>query len=423
MVEYSCERCGKIFSQKSHYNSHNKRKTPCENNTDKIKTLVDKAVEAKLKELTKNKEITENKDIIKHQLNMEEQPKSTTYDLNIILNQILESKTYSDIAREINVAIGTVKRWTDLKNVPKSYTFELLKIAKIDIDYSKFSYKEKDQFFTPKNTAKYCFSKFIEVLKKYKDYENDYENYIFIEPSAGNGCFLKILPNDKRIGLDIEPKFNEILKQNYLDWKPSENKKYVVIGNPPFGLRGQLALKFINHSSNFADYVCFILPQLFESDGKGVPRKRVVGLNLIHSEKLDTEFESPNGKNIKVECIFQIWSKFQKNDNYLINETNNKNIKIYSLSDGGTSSTTRNKKMFYKCDAYIPSTCFGKENMKYYDSFDTLPRKKGYGIVFIKDKEANLQKFKTIDWSNVAFLSTNSAYNIRSSQIMNKFNQ
>lgn len=77
--------------------------------------------------------------------------------------------------------------------------------------------------------------------------------------------------------------------------------------------------------------------------------------------------------------------------------------------------------MFYKCDAYIPSTCFGKENMKYYSSFDTLPRKKGYGIVFIKDKEANLKKFINIDWSKVAFLSTNSAYNIRSSQISAKF--
>ena len=35
MVKYSCERCGKGFSQKSHYDSHNRRKTPCENNADK----------------------------------------------------------------------------------------------------------------------------------------------------------------------------------------------------------------------------------------------------------------------------------------------------------------------------------------------------------------------------------------------------
>ena len=51
MVKYSCERCGKEFSQKSHYDSHNRRKTPCENNADNIKALVDKAVEEKLKEL------------------------------------------------------------------------------------------------------------------------------------------------------------------------------------------------------------------------------------------------------------------------------------------------------------------------------------------------------------------------------------
>ena len=347
-----------------------------------------------------------------------ESKKTVKYDLNNLLNKILESKSYSLIAKQINVSVGTVKRWSELKNVPKSYTFELLKLANIKIDYSKFTYKEKDQFFTPTTTATYCYNKFLEVLKKYNDFENE---YTFIEPSAGNGSFLKVLPVGKRIGLDIEPKCDEIIQQDYLDWNPSKNKKYIVIGNPPFGLRGQLALKFINHSSTFADYVCFILPQLFESDGKGVPRKRVTGLNLVHSEKLNTKFESPDGKDINVQCIFQIWSKYHINDNYVINKNKNKNITIYSLSDGGTPSTTRNKKMFYKCDAYIPSTCFGKDNMRYYDSFDNLPRRKGYGVIFTKNKEENIKKFMSIDWSQVAFLSTNSAYNIRSSQISNEF--
>ena len=41
--------------------------------------------------------------------------------------------------------------------------------------------------------------------------------------------------------------------------------------------------------------------------------------------------------------------------------------------------------------------------------FDELPRKKGYGILFIKNKEENIKKFKSIDWSKVAFLSTNSS--------------
>jgi hypothetical protein len=198
------------------------------------------------------------------------------------------------------------------------------------------------------------------------------------------------------------------------------NKKYVVIGNPPFGLRGHMALKFINHSVHFADYVCFILPQLFESDGKGSPRKRVDGLNLIHSEKLNSDFYGPDGVLIKINCIYQIWSKYHTSELYTIQSKDNKEqdtFKIYSLSDGGSPSTTRNKKMLYKCDVYIPSTCFGKQNMKYYDSINDLPGKRGYGIVFYEDKENNIKKFKTIDWSKIAFLSTNSAYNIRMSQI------
>ena len=120
-------------------------------------------------------------------------------------------------------------------------------------------------------------------------------------------------------------------------------------------------------------------------------------------------------------CIFQIWSKNHKNNNYDIKDINTDIIKVYSLSDGGTPSSTRNKKMFYKCDIYVPSTCYGQNNMKYYISFDELPRKKGYGIVFNKDKDDNLEKFKNIDWSKVAFLSTNSAYNIRTSQIVEQF--
>jgi len=39
----------------------------------------------------------------------------------------------------------------------------------------------------------------------------------------------------------------------------------------------------------------------------------------------------------------------------------------------------------------------------------------------VQNKRENIQKFKDIDWSSVAFLSTNSAYNIRSSQIIEQF--
>ena len=51
MGKYSCEKCAKSFSQKSHYDKHISRKNPCEIQTDKFKALIDKAVDEKLIEL------------------------------------------------------------------------------------------------------------------------------------------------------------------------------------------------------------------------------------------------------------------------------------------------------------------------------------------------------------------------------------
>ena len=50
MSKISCEKCGKEFNSKSHYTQHQKRKTPCVNES-KIKELIDKSVEEKLNKL------------------------------------------------------------------------------------------------------------------------------------------------------------------------------------------------------------------------------------------------------------------------------------------------------------------------------------------------------------------------------------
>ena len=59
--------------------------------------------------------------------------------------------------------------------------------------------------------------------------------------------------------------------------------------------------------------------------------------------------------------------------------------------------------------------------LKYYLKFEELPGKKGYGIVFNNNKTEMITKFLSIKWNNIAFLSTNSAYNLRSSQIYSLF--
>ena len=208
----------------------------------------------------------------------------------------------------------------------------------------------------------------------------------------------------------IEPKYDGVIQSDFLLWKPTTIKN-ICIGNPPFGLRGNLALKFINYSAEFSDFVCFVLPQLFDSEGKGSCKSRVRGLNLIHSEIIDSAFYYPDGKVVDVNVVFQIWSKHHKIEEEKIDLS--KLIKIYSLSDGGTSGSTRNKKHLYSCDYYLPSTCFGEDCMKVYDDFEKLPHRRGYGIVTLNHEKSLDSIMSEINWSEVAFASTNGAYNLR----------
>ena len=133
------------------------------------------------------------------------------------------------------------------------------------------------------------------------------------------------------------------------------------------------------------------------------------GLNLIHSEIIDSSFLYPNGKIVQVNCIFQIWSKFHEIEEKKVDLS--EMIQIYSLSDGGTPGTTRNKKYQKICDYYLPSTCFGEDKMKLYYDFEELPQRRGYGIIVLEDKvRFIIEKTK---WNKASFISTNGALNLR----------
>jgi hypothetical protein len=56
--------------------------------------------------------------------------------------------------------------------------------------------------------------------------------------------------------------------------------------------------------------------------------------------------------------------------------------------------------------------------MAAYKNFAELPNKMGYGIVFLQQKERLKQIFfNDVCWKDVAFLSTNSALNLRTDLI------
>lgn len=338
-----------------------------------------------------------------------QQFEGTTYDL---LCELLKKKSIDMVVRNLFIHKGTFNRWILKKDVPDNY-FNDINFLLENKYIPKDSYRQKDQFYTTKKISVFCYQTLLKVLKSLGI---DESLYTYIEPSAGCCNFFSILPKNRRIGIDIEPKGdlkNELIESNYLNYFPKKGGKYIVLGNPPFGLRGNLALRFINHSYEFADVVAFILPPLFNSTGKGVPMKRIVGYELAYTEKLPSNsFEYPDGKPVDVSTIFQVWTRINtdkiKKD---VIKTCNSFVKIYSLSDGGTPSSTRNKAMIGKCDAYLPSTCFS--GMKLYKDFEKLPNRRGYGVVFLKDKQKLKNLFNHVDWKSVAFLSTNNALNLR----------
>ena len=313
-----------------------------------------------------------------------------------------------EIARRLGLHPNTIARWIDNQNVPAHYTN----------DFARMLGQEgqaEDQFFTKPAVAIQCLNTAMQVMKSLGI---DTSIYHFIEPSAGCGYFYDILPPNKRTGIDIEPLGCGLEQADFLLWEPPTYENNVVIGNPPFGLRGHLALQFINHAAQFADVVAFILPQLFDSDGKGVPAKRVDSrLRLAYSQPLSSDaFILPDGTDIEISTIFQVWTAIN-HDRIKIKsrKTATQYIKIYSLSDGGTPASTRNKDMIGKCDLYLPSTCF--KGMQAYSAFDDLPNKRGYGIVIHKAKRDIKSVIKKHDWLQTAFPSTNGAINLRASLI------
>jgi len=281
-----------------------------------------------------------------------------------------------------------------------------------------------DQYFTKEAVALNLYEKTCEIISKK---EQNIDDFHWIEPSAGNGVFFNLLPKNKRTGIDIKPLNSEIIQSDYLRYILPDNNKKIVIGNPPFGHRGVMALKFINHSKK-ADYVCFILPMFFESKGKGSIKYRVNGFNLIHSERLPkNSFYTPdNNKNVDVKCVFQIWSKNHKAENEEFSWYNNRNnepfgeiVKIYTVSLAKKRECGKRWIYDEKADFYISSTFYN--NISIVETFEEVKYKSGVAIVFTTKDERikqNLRELlKNTNWEKYGSLATNSCYHIGKSNI------
>tara|TARA_R110002074_G_scaffold309261_1_gene480014 strand:- start:591 stop:1571 length:981 start_codon:yes stop_codon:yes gene_type:complete len=157
-----------------------------------------------------------------------------------------------------------------------------------------------DQYYTNGDVAAACLKKL-----DFSDYD------IVLEPSAGDGAFFNLLPPGKRVGVDLEPKAPEIKEGDFFNYCPLDNKKYLVVGNPPFGKNSSLAKRFFNHASTFADTIGFILPRTFRK--AKTQNQLQQNFHLISEEILPAgSFYLSNGDTHDVPCVFQIWERRNK---------------------------------------------------------------------------------------------------------------
>lgn len=149
---------------------------------------------------------------------------------------------------------------------------------------------ELDKFYTSMDVSKRCIDLTIKTLMgKLLITE-------FFEPSAGNGSFSKQI--DGCVAVDILPEAEGIIQADFLKLKIKYKKGRVMIGNPPFGKRNNLARSFYKKSTEIADAIAFILPisQLNNRDS-------LFTFDLI--ESIDLGMLEYSGS--KIHCCFNIY--------------------------------------------------------------------------------------------------------------------
>ena len=163
-----------------------------------------------------------------------------------------------------------------------------------------------DKYYTKTNVVSNC----IKLIKKHINISN---NDLIIEPSAGDGSFIKSIKtlSTNYKFYDIEPEHEEVFKQDFLEFDYNKiEAKFInihIIGNPPFGRQASMAIKFIKKCCLFAKSISFILPKSFKKDSMQKCFEK--HFHLIYEMDLSENSFLVNGIESDVPCVFQIWKR------------------------------------------------------------------------------------------------------------------
>jgi len=267
-----------------------------------------------------------------------------------------------------------------------------IKKTKSKIDLAK----ELDKYYTKPAIAANC----LKLLRLIID-SNNIKNFTYLEPSAGNGSFSKILPFGS-IALDIAPENESIIKMDFFSHDVDlmvKDRSIITIGNPPFGKKAKLAVDFLNRALGFSELVAFVVPIQFKK--WSVQSKISKDARLIFEEELIEKSFLIDGKDYDLRCCFQVWTKSVNVDcpNIRIAKkpsTSHDDFKLYQYN-----RTVEAEKFFdYDWDFAVPRQGFYDFSKKVYNKQDC--DKKLQWIFFKATSPVVLKNLKMIDFERLS---------------------
>lgn len=268
-----------------------------------------------------------------------------------------------------------------------------------------------DRFFTRPPVAQACLADLLAVMARDGI---DVSRCHFIEPSAGAGAFHDLLPQGRRTGIDIVPA-EGCLQADFLSWSPDGPGKIAEVGNPPFGYRAWLALEFLNHAAKFASHIGMILPMAFQSDGKGSPKKRVAGAELVRTAHLPRDsFVTPDGQPARVNALWQVWRRGSGRPARA--PTCDSWVDVFTVDRRKERLCGQDR--LGEADWFLQRTYYG-DPPSIVDSFDEVRYGCGYGIVLKRSAPALTALLRKTDWRKHSNLAAHNCRHISMYHIRN----
>ena len=234
-----------------------------------------------------------------------------------------------------------------------------------------------DKYYTPSDVAKHC----TDVFHSYTG-----SDVFCIEPSCGNGSFIPFINKryDDCLFLDIAPEHGDVQEQDYLTYTNNSEKPTVVLGNPPFGSKNSLIVKFFKSSVKFADYIGFILP-ISQLDNT----KQLYEFDLIYSEDLGKQDYS----GVLLHCCFNIYKRPESGKNNKKREIVIPNLEVIEYRrDKNDSYRKKVKPDYFKSICSWGSGSLGKE--------PTEIGQYSMELYFYSKDEYTKEIVNSIDWYN-----------------------